>query len=419
MLKRLRSDFIGNVTTMLTGNIAAQVVGFLCAPVLSRIYSPEAFGSMTLIWSIVGTFSIVATLRYEQAIVIEKEENEAVNVFFLCLLLSITASVLSLFAILFWGHRLANLLKLDQGQLLLWFIPLGLLVTGIVQAHTFFYTRHKRFTALASLRALQTLISQLTKITFGLSIGAYAGWLIFGNILGPAFSMVIMIIGVKKCYRGNDLWKKITWERLKKGLLKYKQFPMYHVPTGFLNQFSIRIIIFVFATFYGPVVVGLYGFMNNIARQPLNLFSQSLTKVFLQDLSEAKNKGFPLKGRFLKTTGALALIGLVPFLVLGLYGDLIFSCFFGKNWTIAGVYAQCMAPFFYMLFINPPATQLLVVLQKIRFLFIFNLFNSVSRIGLILLLCLLDYNPKVVLVSVSALGVFFNFFYIGMAYKNA
>jgi O-antigen/teichoic acid export membrane protein len=158
--------------------------------------------------------------------------------------------------------------------------------------------------------------------------------------------------------------------------------------------------------------------MNNIAMQPVNLISQSLTKAYLQDLSEAKNSGLSLRGRFLKATGALALLGLVPFLILALWGRILFALIFGENWAIAGLYAQYMAPFYFMAFVNTPATQLFIVQEKLRLIFFYNILNSGGRIAIILVLCMLNKSPDTVLVAVSILGVIFNTSYIAIAYKN-
>lgn len=414
----LHSNFVKNVFTMMTGNISAQAIAFLCAPIISRIYAPEAFGAMTLIWSIVGISVLIATMRYEQAIVIEENDENAFNILLLCILISLVTCLLIVIILFFFEESLANIFKLEYDDHLMWFIPIGIFATSILHSYTFFYTRKKRFKSLASFRVSQTLVSQFVKIVLGILIGSYAGVLLFGNVAGLIFPAIIMTAAIIKNNSFNKIRKALIFSKLKNLFLKYKHFPTYHVPTGLLNQFSTRFIIFAFAAFFNPEVVGLYGFMNHIARQPLNLVSQSLNKVFLKELSDAKNKRQSLKKHFLKTTGGLALLGFLPFLTLGVFGKPLFSWIFGNNWAEAGLYAQCMSPFFFMLFINSPATQLFIVLQKLRFIFFFNLFNSGSRIGIILGLCFLSMNPHIVLIFVSLSGVIFNTFYIIIAFKN-
>ena len=64
----------------MSGTVIAQVIGLLITPILTRLYAADAFGEMALFMSISSIIGVVACLKYELAIVIPKEDDEAVAV---------------------------------------------------------------------------------------------------------------------------------------------------------------------------------------------------------------------------------------------------------------------------------------------------------------------------------------------------
>ena len=87
-LKNIRaSEFVKNVFTIFTGNVVAQAIPFLMEPVLARIYSPDDFAVVSVYLAVANLFSIVATGRYELAIMLPKEDKKSIkglNLFHTC-----------------------------------------------------------------------------------------------------------------------------------------------------------------------------------------------------------------------------------------------------------------------------------------------------------------------------------------------
>ena len=73
------SSFAANVLKLVTGSVIAQGLGVLAAPVIARLFAPEAFGVAALFVSITGIIGVVACLRYELAIMLPKTDEEAAN----------------------------------------------------------------------------------------------------------------------------------------------------------------------------------------------------------------------------------------------------------------------------------------------------------------------------------------------------
>ena len=89
MLNKLKpkSEFSRNVVTLMTGTTIAQAIPIAISPILTRIYTPEDFGVFAVYLSILTIVAVVATGKYELAIMLPEEENDALNLVSLSILL--------------------------------------------------------------------------------------------------------------------------------------------------------------------------------------------------------------------------------------------------------------------------------------------------------------------------------------------
>ncbi|HEY9742960.1 MAG TPA: hypothetical protein V6C90_20940, partial [Coleofasciculaceae cyanobacterium] len=71
-------SFTANVLTLTTGTAVAQAITIVATPILVRIYTPKDFGLLAVLTTITGTVSIVASWRYETAIVLPDNDEDAV-----------------------------------------------------------------------------------------------------------------------------------------------------------------------------------------------------------------------------------------------------------------------------------------------------------------------------------------------------
>ena len=71
------SDFIKSLTVLLTGTLIAQAIGYLLAPILTRLYTPSEIGELGFYLRLTGFLSAIATLRYELAISLPKNHGHS------------------------------------------------------------------------------------------------------------------------------------------------------------------------------------------------------------------------------------------------------------------------------------------------------------------------------------------------------
>ena len=51
---KLQGNFFRNILILMTGTVSIQLLNFLLTPVITRLYTPEAFGALGLFLSIIS-----------------------------------------------------------------------------------------------------------------------------------------------------------------------------------------------------------------------------------------------------------------------------------------------------------------------------------------------------------------------------
>ena len=114
-LKRIRSKpnspFASDILKLVSGTAFAQIITILASPILTRLYSPEAFGFLAIFISITSIIGVIACMRYELAIMLPKSDEKAANLLALCLLSVVAISGLTVPALYFGSDAIISLLK--------------------------------------------------------------------------------------------------------------------------------------------------------------------------------------------------------------------------------------------------------------------------------------------------------------------
>ena len=91
MIKRLKpiSEFRQNALILMTGTAISQAIPVAITPILTRIYTPEDFGTFALYLSLLTIFSVFATARYEMAIILPAKDEDAFSLLLVSSFLSL------------------------------------------------------------------------------------------------------------------------------------------------------------------------------------------------------------------------------------------------------------------------------------------------------------------------------------------
>lgn len=356
-----KSEYFRNVVTLMTGTTIAQLVTLAISPILTRLYTPEEFGLLALFVSIVSILSIVATGRYEVAIMLPSKEKDALNIMKLSIIILImVCSIVLIGCILFNGH-IAKLLNNKDIGLWLYFIPITVFFTGLFQNFNYLIIRKKEFKRLATAKILQSSTNAGLSLGFGFG-GLTGGGLIIGNILGQFISATFLGAKLFKIY------KNLLFIFEKKKILhigkRYNDFLKFDVFAGFFSVATPQSIVILLGIWFSTSLVGIYALTNRVLAAPIYLISKSILDVFRQRATEDYNKFGRCDVVYLKTLKSLSLLAFFPFLILFLFGEDIFGFVFGEQWRQAGYFAKILSPMFFLKFISSPLSFLFYIAEK-------------------------------------------------------
>jgi lipopolysaccharide exporter len=367
MLKRwiqtlTQSTYYRNIGTLISGATLSQVLLIVLTPILSRIYDPDAFGLYAVFLTVITMGAVVATGRYEIAILLPKKDRSAFHLFSGSLLIAAIVSIIFAMVLPFFKSKLDQLAEQDWGWLI-WWLPFAVFAQATLNATTFLANRHQRYRSLSVSRFTGSATTGFSSILIGLFRTTAAG-LIIGKLLGLVLETATVLRPIWKDWRSS--WGSLR-AQIPDLLRQYQNFPKYSVPEALLNMGHKQVPIIALTVFFNLEVVGLFSMASTLLSKPIGIVSTAFSQVFYRQSTGLQGQdGHPLRAFFLKNLALLALLILPPTLLVVWLGPWFFALFLGENWRIAGVFAQWLMPYLALNFLKTAFSSLVDTTNKIR-----------------------------------------------------
>ena len=194
----------------------------------------------------------MASGKYEDAILLPEDRREAAGVYTLALALGFVAFLLSLL-LLPLRAPIAAAFGRPEAALALLFVPPAVLATVWGRAGELWLTRADRFGAVSGARVAQNAAMVPVQLGAGLGGAATAG-LIGGHTLGRVVGTAVLTAQAWR-ERGALNWDATGLRRLAR---RYRRFPLFAMPSGFLNTLSMQLPAFFLLASFAPDVLGYY-----------------------------------------------------------------------------------------------------------------------------------------------------------------
>ncbi|WP_342600226.1 oligosaccharide flippase family protein [Psychrobacillus sp. FSL H8-0483] len=377
--KSKKNSFFKNVLIITGGTATAQLINTLLTPVITRIYSPEEFGILTVYLAILGIIAITGSLKFDLGIAIAEDDEKAINVVALSIIVLVMYVSSITLILYFWGD---NLLELFSSTVIIkykFLIPLGILFTGLYNIFTQWALRNRNYNSISKTKLNQSLIQNIFTISFGLFHLGPIG-LILGNIFGQSSGIGTLSAPLIK--EDKYLFNKINIKYILWCAKRYVRFPLYTAPSQFLNIAGLQLPILFMTSLFGSSVVGFYGLANIIVSLPINLIGRSVSDVFYGEAARiGRTSPNDLKKISNNLFKKLILIGLIPLIILLMFGPSLFAFVFGQEWYTSGVYARIIAFLIFARLAFTPITRVFSIYEKQKD----ELFLDIFRIIMVLL----------------------------------
>jgi len=399
-------EFVKNVATLSLGSIAASAISLASVPIISRLFTPDDFGVASLFLSIVTVLAVVATLRYEHAVILPDEKDEATEVAFLSLVILavwivvvtvLTTSVYLLAPDFVWIKTLGMWCLL---------IPVGVCLISVSNVAVSLNTWLKNYRDIALAEGGQAGMMSISRITFGIVSGSTTAGLISGLLL--AYATRVSILTRKLHFQESLRSANISKSRLGLLLTRYKQFPKFSMPTALLRSLGQNIPVFFLAVVFLPATVGFYAMANRLMRFPIALVGESVRRTYLQKAAELSNKKMSLAPSLIKTTVVLAATGIIIFSPLLFWGPQLFAIVLGDQWADGGKYVSILTPWFFSRFVQLASSVTYIVFQKQDQLFRIHTVSTLAIVIAFVLVYRFGASAELTLVALSGIGTITN-----------
>jgi len=412
-IKKIRNNtYAIQILTLMSGTLIGQIILLVSIPFLTRLYTPSEFGVYSLFYSVVNILGLVSSLKYDQAIMLPKSEKDAQTLVFLSIFITSGTTLITILIILFsYDFIIAYFNGLPD---VVWMIPLGVFLLGLIQIFRAFSSRHQYYKEQATIR----VVNSLTLV--GIQISSRYLFKLNGLIFGRLFADFISVMMFIRYHivRKTLQWNTLSRRRLLANAKRHEHFPKYQSITVFLNSISQNIPVLLFASLYSPEIAGFYALTVRVLQAPVELIGSSTKAVYYQKAAKKHANGENIFHLYFKTTVGLLKLFIIPLFIVMIFGQYLFDFIFGERWIASGQIAQILIIWFFFLFINSPSVMTFSILKlqktqmKIEIASLFLRFSSIY-IGFYLFH---NYLASVVLFAISSVSV--NVFVILLIYNK-
>ena len=356
------SRFVRQILLLISATSVAQGLLVAAAPVITRLYDPTEFAVYAMFAVVVNLLSAIAAGRYEFAVVLAEDEDEATHIVAIAIALSTVCCIACL--VLIVGAKIASdRIGLAPWATWVWLVPGAILTYAWYSISTKWQARKQVFRRIALAEIVASVTALVLQIGGGLLFANATGvLLIAGQLLGRTVALFILSFDV-----WGHLWRvrsSIGWASLAAAARRYWRFPAFTASGHLIVRGTRELPKVLIAIYFGPAVLGFFALCNRVLGTPMTMVGQAIAHVFFPKISEMRGNPRRCRQLLLAVGISLAVLIGLPTAALLVGGEDIFAVIFGAPWRPAGRYAQILVPLFAAQFIVQPIAMSLQAFEK-------------------------------------------------------
>jgi O-antigen/teichoic acid export membrane protein len=350
-MKTSHSDYSSvfrNIRKMMLSSSIAQLIPPLAILLLARLYLPRDFGAFALFQSTIALFGVLATCRYELAIVVARNEEEARALFAGCLALTGMLSALALIvvAVVFHGVEPSDSI-LGSLYPVRWLLPVGFCVNGLYQVFSYARNRERNFHRIG----LSAVALQACSVTLSIGLGLLGLRLIglsIGSVAGQ-LAAVVYLAPDRKNLRGWLPARSAGLQTMVDALKKYKRFAVYNVPYSMIGYLTVGVPVALLLHYGFSTDSGFFSMARRMLYLPATLLGVSLSQVLFEQAAAGGLKTDRFAALFRSILTIVGQSGALIFVFFCIWAPILVPLALGKRWEpgvpIMIIFAPCAFSF--------------------------------------------------------------------------
>lgn len=371
--------FFRNLLKVGAGGALAQAITLAFTPLITRLYGPEPIGMLGVFLSFVAIAATIATLGYPIAIVLPSAAGDARRLARMAMASAFVFAGILCLILLIGGDRILDAVGMGELHAAWLLLPLGVFLAGGVMVMEQLLVRAEVFGLSARLAVLSSLLLNAAKAAFGTLLPT-ALVLIATTLVVQAILLAVGAIGYRSGTRPPPPGEQTT-EGYRLLVAQYRDFPLLRAPQLFINAVSQGLPILLIASFFGASTAGQYGMAWSLLLAPVALVGKAVSSVFYPRITAALRRGDGTARSLLSAaTLGMALSGAVPYGIVLVAGPWLMPFVLGADWHAAGIYAQLLAPFMFLQYVNRPVVAALPGLRLQGVLLVYEVLSTSSKL---------------------------------------
>jgi O-antigen/teichoic acid export membrane protein len=396
--------FLGEASVLTVGTVIGAIGPLAGAPLLTRVYGPDAIGA----WALFSTFALVSgavlTWKYELAIVLPSRDTVAINVIAISLLSQL---VMTIVLVTIFYHAASFFIASVDPDLVLFWLPFMLLAVGFQSVCHYWALRKQAFWAMSTFLVIQPWLVIILQILLGIYSGGKTDQLIAGSVLAYLVASALFAASIYAT-TPRLLWHYVKPADMYDVARQYHRFAFYSVPYALLAMAANRALILLFAVFTSPASVGFLAIAMRVTSLPKDLISPGFHNAFFRWAAIHIHEPGALE-HLTRDILRLKIITGVPAVVLfAMNAPALFGMIFGSQWQQAGVYAALLAAPRFCGVLTNWLDPVYSVLQKQRTSFLLEVSYDVLMFGAVSACLMIGDDPLWAVAAFSVTNVVYN-----------
>ena len=300
---------------------AGIVISIIITAVLSRLLTPEDFGTLVPVMVLISFFSILGDIGIGPAVIqnhdFTKEDTESIFTFTI-----ITGFILAIvFFLSSW--TIASIYESEVFVLLCQLLSVSVFFSCASVVPNALLYKDKKFRFLAIRSFIVQLIAGIIAI-----MAAYLGAGLYALVIQSIISSVSLFVLSYREYPLRFRFFNINWAPLK----RIRSFSSYQFLFNILNYFSVNLDKLIINKYLGASQLGYYDKSYKLMQMPLQNIPYIITPVMHPIFSDMQNDLGRMRINYSKVIKLLAFIGFPLSVLLFFTGEEIIFILFGTQW---------------------------------------------------------------------------------------
>lgn len=317
---------------LLSSTLLSQLIAFGVMPIVTRYYNAEDLGQLSLFVSFSSILCVFMTLRYEQAILIPRDQADADSLFVL-------THILILFFLIVFTLAIAIGFLFDlSGYWLL--LPLSAACNSLYRLYLSYWNRCSGNSAISYNVLGYAAFPSLGKLLF--IPFSVSGALIYAVVIGR----LVVFLNIYFAVKNSVFWRV---GNVTKVMREYSEYPRSLLLADLINAVSVSLPLILIGWLYSVEELGYFSLAYSVLALPVVLVCSSVGMLFKRRLSDLYRNGSEAVIKYyFKTLFSVFAFGVAVFFPLVFWGEWLFILVFGDGWGYSGSLAFPMSLLFFM-----------------------------------------------------------------------